>query len=707
MRRGLPHLCAVLGTALACVAAAAPAAGAAGWVLPATPLAATANGPSGAVVAVDPGGDAIAAWTGDDGAGTQSLLVATRPAGGPWGAPAMLASDRGVDAPAVTFDAAGNATVVWIQSADGITFVARAARRDALSGAWGVPHDFPASGPNGVVDPQTQVRADAAGDVVAAWLEHDSGTGVESVRGAVFDAVTGVWRDPSTLSDSTASVAYDRPQIAPDASGGALVGWTAQRIADPTDFPIQTNALSNGAWAAGPSDAIAGTGSERSPLRLVGAGGGDVAASWFEGSPPATLVGAMLSGGSWTVEPVSTDVAPACVPLQALGADDGGGATVVWEPGSSLGLDSVRLTTGGWEPKLPIFPDSPTSNETVSDAAVDHGIVVFVAQDPGSGADSMLASRRAGGAWTRPADLLDAAPAGTSLAGPDVAADGAGDALASWTATDALGTRSVSAAAFQASGPRLSAVSVPASGTTGASLSFSASATSAFATVAQTTWAFGDGSPLAGGASVSHAYAHAGDYSVTVTSTDSVGNTTQATRQVTIADPPPPPPPGGGTQQQAPPPSGNTSTTPPVRTPATRKPAALIRPRLGGPRHGVIVLARSSRTLKLLARNLDAVRLSGSVTLVRPRRGRVRALTLASLRTAAFAPGRRTTLTLRLSDAALRALKAASGFRLPVLFTLQLRATDGRRVSATLTATLDASVRYAVPVHRPAAHVAC
>ena len=82
-----PRFLLVMAAACLPFLTAASPAGAAGW-LPATPPGTTvANGPSGAVVAVDPAGDAIAAWTDDDGAGSQSLVVATRPAGGPWAHP--------------------------------------------------------------------------------------------------------------------------------------------------------------------------------------------------------------------------------------------------------------------------------------------------------------------------------------------------------------------------------------------------------------------------------------------------------------------------------------------------------------------------------------------------------------------------------------------------------------------------------------------
>lgn len=674
----------VLVMAVAClVLLAGPAtAGAAGWV-PATPSAATsANGPSGAVVAVDPAGDAIAAWTDDDGVGTQSLIVATRPAGGPWSTPAPVANDAGVDAPAVTMDAAGNATVVWIESADGTAFTARARRRDAATGTWGPTEDFPRGDVDNVADPLTQVHADALGDVVAAWVEHDGGTGVASVHAAVADAA-GSWSPPSTLSDPVdVTVRFDRPQIAPDASGGAIVGWTAQRNDVPFDYAVQTSThLGGGAWDTA-SDLLTSS-DEISPLRLVGAGGGEVAAAWFQGSPWAPWSAYRLNG-NWSVDSLGDEFALGCTPMQALGADSGGGATVAWKTQSTGGLDAVRLTTGGPEAETTVF--SPAT-EIVADLAIDRGTVVFVAHDDDTSTDAALASRRVGSGWSAPA-LLGSAATGVELAGPDVATDAAGNALASWTADDGLDARSVAAAAFQAAPPTLSTVSAPASGTAGEQLGFSASAGSTFATIAQTSWDFGDGTPTAGGTAVSHAFAQAGTYTVTVTVTDNAGNASQATRQIAIA------------------PAPGTAPPPPRSPPA--KPAALVRPRIGGAPAGVLVLPRGARTLKLLVRNPNAASLTGSIALMRPRSGRRAALTLASRHRVRYAAGKRTTLTLTLTDQALRALKQASGFRLPVRVTLHLRAPDGRRVSATLTATLDAAARFAVGRTRlPAARMAC
>jgi hypothetical protein len=609
MRRRIRQPRSALLAAIVLLLAGAAPATAAAWV-DATPPANAADGPSGAVVAVDPAGDAIAAWTDDDGAGTQSLLAAWRPAGGAWSAPQSLASRRGVDAPAVALDASGNATVVWIDSGDGAAFAAHAVRRDAASGSWGAPHDF---APAGAVDPQTQVRADASGNVVAAWLEHDPSTSVAFVRAAVWSG--GGWSAPSTLSDpSDAWVADGPPQIAPDASGGALVAWTAQRLGAPFDFTIQTaTQLGGGSWS-GPATLLPDVGETVSPLRLVDAGGGDVAATWFQGS---SLAGGYRQNGAWSVDPLSADVAPACVPLQALGADAGGGATVVWKAASTSGLEAMRLTTGG-----PVSDGTPfaSATESAADAAVDRGTVVLVAHDAASGTDSVLATQRTDGGWSAPA-LLGAGGAGALLADPQLAGNAAGDRLAGWIVTDPLGAKTL-AAAFQA-GTHASA---------------------------------GGAAPPPAGAPAAPA--------ASVTS--------------------PPPPAAGGS-------GGGT----------------LLAPVIGGARNGVLVLGRRTRTLKLTVRNPNASALRGPATLARPRAGRQPALTLATRRGLVLPARRRTTVTLRLSDRALRALGRAPGHRLRVTLTLRLRAADGRRVGARAALTLDAAPHFGARRAAPSARTSC
>lgn len=633
MRHRIVQSSLVVALALACVAAGASAASAAGWVVPATPLAPAANGPSGAVVAVNAVGDGVAAWTADDGDGIQSLLVATRPFAGAWSAPAVVAEQPVVDAPAVTIDAAGTVTVVWIEQHDpgpGVVAYARSSRRDATSGAWSAPHYFTDDplNPSGTALPLTRVRADANGNVIAAWVE---GTpGFERVHAAVADTA-GTWQAAQLVSDSLdVTAAYARPQIAPDASGGALISWTAQRNDDPWDYAIQTSRhLGSGVWGE-PSDVVT-TSESVSPVRLTGTDDGEVVATWFQGAPAILMGATRTAAGTWTVEPISADVAPACEPLQALGSDTSGGATVVWKAQSSDGLESVRLTAGGWEPSAPVFA---ARAESVQDAAIDRGTLVLVAHDTATNGQRVLGIRRAGTGWSTPTPLGNADP-GTSFESVDVAANAAGDALAGWTATAPLGAKSVWVAPFDTDRPP----------------------------------------PV---------------------------------------DPPPVDPP-----PSTPPPTTPPATTPPATTPPPSAPPSppraspppgstvLVRPRIGGARNGVVTLARGLRTVKLTVRNPNAVELRGSTTLTRLRSGRRPALTLASHRGLVLPAGRRTTVSLRLSGDAVRALRSTAGHRLVVRVALRLRAADGRRTSATLNVTLDARARFGGTPSRTFARMSC
>lgn len=92
-------------------------------------------------------------------------------------------------------------------------------------------------------------------------------------------------------------------------------------------------------------------------------------------------------------------------------------------------------------------------------------------------------------------------------------------------------------------------VTPPTNGLQGQSLNFNAATaipSAAGATIQSYTWSFGDGA-TASGQTVSHVFQTAGNYTVTLTVTDSTGmrNTTSST--IVISSATPPPPPGGVT----------------------------------------------------------------------------------------------------------------------------------------------------------------
>jgi PKD repeat protein len=102
------------------------------------------------------------------------------------------------------------------------------------------------------------------------------------------------------------------------------------------------------------------------------------------------------------------------------------------------------------------------------------------------------------------------------------------------TDVDGAATSSSAAALTVASGPMVAARATPAAGDVGVPVAFQATAPSPGVPPVTYTWSFGDGTSGTG-ANQSHAYSAAGTYVVNVTGVDSLGGTSNATINVTVA----------------------------------------------------------------------------------------------------------------------------------------------------------------------------
>jgi hypothetical protein len=127
-----------------------------------------------------------------------------------------------------------------------------------------------------------------------------------------------------------------------------------------------------------------------------------------------------------------------------------------------------------------------------------------------------------------------------SLSSPFAALGASGDGLIGWSFINGP-LYDGQIAGYDATGPQLRDLAVPASGTVGTPLAFSVQASDIWGPIASTSWAFGDGAG-ANGTSVSHAFDSAGDRTVTVTATDAVGNASSASAPVSVSAPAPAPP---------------------------------------------------------------------------------------------------------------------------------------------------------------------
>jgi hypothetical protein len=284
------------------------------------------------------------------------------------------------------------------------------------------------------------------------------------------------WLQPQALSASGQSA--ESPQVAVDPAGDALAVWSRSNGSN----TIVQSAVrpAGGAWQA-PVDLSAVAQNARDPQLAVDPAGEAIAVwSRYDGSNTIVEVASRPPGASWQ-------------PAQALSA-------------SGQSAESPQLAVDPAGEATAVWSRSNGSNTIVQSAV-----------------------RPAGGAWQAPVDL---SAVGASAFTPGAAFDAEGDAVAIWARFDGSASI-VQGAGYDAAGPRLHSLRIPSAGTVNQPLAFSVAPFDVWSPLASTTWILGDGSSAAG-PNPSHAYSRPGNYTVTVTATDAVGNSTTASGVVAI-----------------------------------------------------------------------------------------------------------------------------------------------------------------------------
>jgi hypothetical protein len=423
-----------------------------------------------------------------------------------------------------------------------------------------------------------QVAVDAQGEATVVW-EHQIDTEVTAIYAARLSLSTAVWQAPAALSDT--SHRYRAPRIAVNAAGDAVVAWT--------EGPGTTDMASGGMFAR----RTGAGGSWTQPYRLrdadwelmsswtsnpsVAIGAQQPAVAAWEGrrrSEPARLIRSWT--GTGTAQTISPDNGQDAMNPDVAEAP-GGGAVAVWQQQvdatTSVVEAAVRAPVSGlWQPPQSI--DFGRDPQVATDAQ-GNATIVFAGSAglrvsqlpsgsmtplppetlPGSngGASPRLAVNADGAAvvaWmgntvnaaVRPAGGTGWSSRAVSLHRPltaAVAINAFGDVLSTWAESPPGVPDRIMIAGYDGAGPQLDRLEMPQDTHTGVPVDFSVAALDVWSGVSSTAWRFGDGA-TADGTSVSHAYAAGGVYPVTVTSTDSLGNSSSLTRMISVAGPPPP-----------------------------------------------------------------------------------------------------------------------------------------------------------------------
>jgi hypothetical protein len=458
---------------------------------------------------------------------TLMLLAAVSAGAAPaWLAPVDLsASGQSGEVPQVAFDAQGNAVAVW-RRYDSSNWVVQGAVRPAATGAWQTPVDLSVAGGDAF---SPQVAVDAQGNAVAVW-QRSNGTKT-LVQAAVRPAATGVWQAPVDLS--VAGQNADRPQVAFDSQGNAVAVWQRSNGAS---YVVQAAVRpAGGSWQA-PVD-LSAAGQNAGDPQVAFDSQGDGVAVWERYNGANDIVqGAVSAAGSgvWQA-PVDLSVTGQDAFYPHVAVDAQGNAIAVWQRSDGANLivqGAVRpAATGVWQ--APADLSAAGQEAWLPQLAFDpqgNALAVWQRRD-GTHYIVQAAVRGAGtGVWQAPVDL---SAAGQDAEYPHVAFDAQGNAVAAWQRYDGHFETIVQAAGYDAAGPLLRALSVPAMGVAGQTLSLWVAPLDVWSGLGATSWSFGDGAS-ASARHVTHAYAAPGSYDVTATSVDALANTTTATRTITI-----------------------------------------------------------------------------------------------------------------------------------------------------------------------------
>jgi hypothetical protein len=265
------------------------------------------------------GNYAAVAWVQSDGA--ENNVYLSRFAGGTWSTPALI--DSGTEEAEqvdVAIDGNGNATVIWRQflPADGESRI-NVRRWDNVAQAYGAVTSIDGDG-----DRQPRIAFDAQGNGFALW-----GGGAYARR---FNVTTGQWGQQVQLH--VGDIAAWNGEIAVDAAGNALAAWmehdgtTINTYARYYDVTTQS-------WGAATSlenSANPGANDKNVTVSLVN-GSGVVA--WVQEDGEPNVYAARFANGVWG-SATMLDSDPNRTGDLASAIDANNNATVVWVQADSL-----------------------------------------------------------------------------------------------------------------------------------------------------------------------------------------------------------------------------------------------------------------------------------------------------------------------------------------------------------------------------------
>lgn len=541
------------GFAAACLCMLVPTSAEAttGWSAPsyASEVGHTVSSPA---IGVTPEGSATVAWSRNDG-GDQVVVASTRPvATGAFGPTTQISND-GENAAGISIasDSVGDVTVAWVNASGPVVVKVRTLHAD--TGAWDPTvtelndAGHAANGYAMVTNPD--------GSVTVVWGTYD---GQPTLRMQTRPA-GGTWGAPRDVQQASGSV--DNPRVAFNAAGDGVAVWRSNP-GGAWEVRAARYSAADDTWTVETDPVATEADGVENPAAAIDALG-NIVATWSTGTNYVLDIHHAefdAASGTWTSapEPLETNSDSAFLPNVAatdanyLPSDPAKPKAqfvttyqaFVWD------ADIQAAFTTSYPQTRTYDPATKTWGPATMPGGVGHGgavelhvnargdmLVSMIGTTDLVNPQVIAAARPRGAAGFDAARVVVNTDFNPWLGGvPHSTIDAAGDGYATFPQTVAGDVR----AGFSfgdLTGPELTDIVVPSTGTTGADQSFSASVSDRWSPLDTTTWEFGDGAQ-ATGTTASHSYANAGTYTVTIIAKDAAGNTTRTTRQITIADPP-------------------------------------------------------------------------------------------------------------------------------------------------------------------------
>ena len=535
------------GALVVCALLAPAVASAAEW----TPVTSAGAG-GGPAIAADAAGNLGLAFEADAG----GIAGSARPRGGPFGATAALSPDG--EEPSIAANGAGALFAAWSADAERVEF-ASGTTTAGFGELGGVPN--PGDSPSDVT-----AGIDNAGDQAIAWVVEDGFVRV-STR-----APGGAFSPPATISAADA----ESPLLSMAPAGAAFVVWLRRTESTSGGTTTAVTRVER-AQIGGPGvatlatatlrtddDGVADGAEVREPQIAAGPGGAPTVV-WkrqtIDANDPDsdaddvvtdTLVASVDGGAPQTLRSTTT----ASIGGSAVDETPDGTAAVAWDesegaasavraslraPGGAFGSSEV-VSTGGLLNRV--------SDPRVAIRAPAQPVLIWLRRSPAAAVDTLEGAVRDAG-WSPVA-----VPADVDVEEHSLDADGEGNVVGAWSAAGG----DVRIAAYDAVAPRFDALTVPAGAEAGARVPMSVAVSDTWSAVPTLHWDFGDGA-TGDGASVEHAYAEDGTYTISVTARDAAGNeAVSPNAQIRIAQgataPPPEPPAPAARDQISPQASG-------------------------------------------------------------------------------------------------------------------------------------------------------